>query len=85
MNEKEKKKASLVAAINRVFSTSDGKVFLGILKDICCYQKKLIQGDASMGLDVSQGTIYNAAKRDIYLYIRQYIKPEILREVEIDG
>ena len=65
---------------SRVFSTGDGKRVLIMIKDRCCYQSQITM-KATGGVDVN-GTLHNAALHKHYLWLRQHISPEILRDVE---
>lgn len=65
---------------DRVFSTGDGKRVLGAIMKRCCFHNQITVVNTN-GVDV-QGMIHNAALHKHYLWLRQFIKPEVLREVE---
>lgn len=80
--KQEKRKAKLMRCINTVFSTEDGRVVLQFLMELCGYQKTSIVGDPRTGDLFDRGTFYNEARRAIYLELRRFVRPDILKSVE---
>ena len=73
------------AAIQRACSTADGKILLHYLMVECGYQKNSVQGSKSSGEFLEQNTMYNEGRRDLYLNLRNLLKPVVLVDVEIYG
>lgn len=82
--KQEKRKAKLKKCINEVFATEDGRVVLQFLMELCGYQKTSIVGDPRTGDLFDRGTFYNEARRAVYLELRRFVRPEILRTIELN-
>lgn len=67
------------------FSPPEGKRVLRWLLLECGFHKTCVGGNPSLGMDVKDGTLYNAARESIYLELRQLIPSEILKEVEYEN
>ena len=74
---KTKEEAQL---FDRVFSTPDGKQVLTQIMLKCNYQTQITVATNS-GIDTN-GMVHNAALHKHYLWLRQKIKPDTLRDVE---
>lgn len=80
--QQEKRRAKLKRCVNTVFSTEEGRVVLHHLMELCGYQKTSIVGDPRTGDLQDRGTFYNEARRAVYLELRRFIRPDILKSVE---
>jgi len=84
----EDRKAREIALLRKdlddTFGTAHGRRVLRYLKDICGYQKSSVVADPQNGDPLGSGTIYNAARQNVYLTIRKYVNREIKIAVEID-
>lgn len=67
------------------FGTPEGKRVLKWLLNECGFHKSCVGGNPNLGMDVAQGTIYNAARESIYIELRQLIPSETLKEVEYEN
>lgn len=72
-------------ALAECFSTDAGKTTLKWLMNECGYQQPSVIYDSKSGEIRVEATVYNEAKRDIYLRLRSLLssRPDILMEVEI--
>ncbi len=72
--------------LNKIFSeiciTADGILVLRHIMEICGYQKISIVGDPVSGDIHDRGTLYNEARRNVYLEIRKYIPSRFLKQIE---
>lgn len=80
--EKNKDHEKLRQDFNEVFNTKAGQRVLSFLIKECGYQNPTTVFNPTTSEIVSSSTLYQEARRTIYLRIRQFIKPEILRIVE---
>lgn len=73
-------------SVTKVANTGDGQLFLYYLMKECGYQMPSVVTDGSSGKLLMDSTIYNEARRDIYLRVRNLLKdsPELLKKIEID-
>jgi hypothetical protein len=79
---KKKEYEERKAAINRVFTTVDGKVLGKWLLEQCgFFQSNIVvtNGDISLSL-----TMYNEARRNIYLELRKFFDSDTLIKLEIE-
>lgn len=85
--EKLKKARERADAIRRdfevCFSTPEGKSVLRWLIAECGYHESSVAGNLQMNLSVLEGTLYNAARRNVYGKLRQQLPARILRDVEV--
>lgn len=65
-----------------VFSTPEGTQALRYISNLCGWQDSVVGGNPDLGMDVMQGTLHNAARRNVYLELRRLIPARILRDVE---
>ncbi len=66
----------------QTFSTAAGQRSLMAIMELCGYQRSVTGGNASLGMDIMQGTLYNAARLNIYLELRALLPKELLKKVE---
>ena len=69
---------------NLVAATPEGKKVFKQLMEICGFKKPSVVLDPSTGEVNSQSTVYNEARRNLYLQIRALIRPEYLNEIEAE-
>lgn len=67
------------------FSTAEGRRVLQWLVRESGYQKSNVGGNPGLGMDVLQGTLYNACRQSLYLEMRQLIPAETLKMVEYEN
>lgn len=87
--DKEKMKAEGEAArkklaqdMGQTFATPEGLRVLAFLANLCGYQKTCVGANPMLGMDVKDGTLYNAAREGVYKELRQYIPRYILKKAE---
>ena len=69
-------------AFAMTFSTPDGKKVLRWIMQEAGYQKSQVGGNPGIGMNVMEGTLYNAARESLYIEIRSLVPTEILKQVE---
>lgn len=67
------------------FGTPEGRKVLKWLKEECGWGKSVVGGNPALGMDVAQGTIYNASRLNVYLELRSMVPHSILTEVEYES
>lgn len=67
------------------FGTPEGRRVLKWIIEQSGYQKSNIGGNPALGMDVLQGTLYNASRQAMYLEMRQLIPHEILKQCEYEN
>ncbi len=67
------------------FSTAEGRRVLKWIIEQSGYGKSNIGGNPGLGMDVLQGTLYNASRESLYLEMRQLIPAEILKQCEYEN
>jgi len=84
--KKEKEKAALLKRdIRETFATGFGQRTLRYIMDLCGYQRPSVVADPSSGEVMTQSTVYNEARRNLYLTLRKYVSVDVLRKVENKG
>lgn len=77
-----KKQAALKTDLNIVFNGGEGIRVLKYIHALCGYDKNDLFISPKTGEVDVNGTIYNTARRSVYMDIRRYVRPEILQKVE---
>lgn len=85
VDKRNREIALLKKDLNDTFATGSGRRTLRFLMDMCGYQRPSIIADPQSGNPLIDGTIYNEARRNLYLSIRKYIHKDILTAVENEG
>ena len=67
-----------------VFGTPEGRRVLQWVFRESGYSESQVGGNPSLGMDVLQGTLYNSARRSLYIEMRKLIPHEILKTVEFE-
>lgn len=80
--EAEAKRKQLAIDFNTTFSTPSGRRTLNSIMKICGFGRSSVGGNPALGMDIRDGTLYNAARQNIYLEIRNFLEPKLLQEVE---
>lgn len=80
--QQERFKRAMEISCAQVFGTPTGQRVLKFIADQCGYNVSKISGNAQIGLDVKDGTLYNAARETVYLSLRKYVPVEILKKAE---
>lgn len=78
----EAKRKQLSADLKVCFSSIEGRRVLRYLMNICGYKKSKVGGNPALGMDVAQGTIYNAARENVCIELLEFIPPYIIKDVE---
>jgi len=73
----------LIAAISRVATTEDGRILLNFLFVDTGFALPATVVTKSGKVDI-EGTFHNNARRDVYLRLRQFMTPEVIKAVELD-
>jgi hypothetical protein len=82
-NEKiQKENKELEEAFNRVFNTNDGKMLGRWLIKNCGFSEGSIVVDSNGNISTDY-TIYNEARRVVYLELRKFLNPDTLINLEI--
>lgn len=71
------------AAIVSVAGTESGKAFLKYLHRICGQAESSLVLMPAEGKVSAEATLFNEAKRYVYLQVRGHVPPMALREIEI--
>jgi len=84
--EREEKRQARVKKLRENFSiayaTPEGKRTLRHIMNLCGYQASIVGANPELGMDIEQGTLYNAARRNVYIEIRALVPSSILKEIE---
>ena len=78
------KRAELAKDLNETFATGHGRRTLRYLMGLCGYQNPSVVADPATGEIQTQSTVYNEARRNLYLTLRKHLSKETLTAVEID-
>lgn len=79
------KNARLAADLNEVFATGAGMNVLRFIMDQCGFLKPSVVYNKETFDVQDKATVYNEARRNLYLQIRKYLKPSITTPVENNG
>ncbi len=84
--EKKARAAALLKKdINETFAPGHGRRVLRWLMDECGYQRPSTSVDPNSTKILSENMLYNEARRNLYLKLRQLVDQEILIPVENKG
>lgn len=83
--ESERRAKQLRMDFAITFGSAEGRRVLKWLIEQSGYQKSNIGGNPTLGMDILQGTMYNASRQAIYLEMRQLIPAETLKMVEYEN
>ena len=78
-------KKRLTTAMRKVFGSEEGLVVLHYLMIQCGFLVPSVTLNAQTHEMLIENTIYNDARRNLYLQLRKYLIPKILIPVEIEG
>lgn len=78
----EEARKKWLSIFGTTFSTPEGVQALRYIMNLCGWQDSVVGGNPDLGMDVAQGTLYNAARRNVYLELRGTVPSNILRDVE---
>lgn len=78
----KKERQRKIELFNQVFATEEGVLVLKEIAQMCGQNKVSIVADPASGEINPLSTIYNEARRNLYLSIRSYIRPSTLKKVE---
>ena len=81
--ERKKKYDLLTSAFRQVFSSPEGKLVLRHIKDLSNYQRTFTKVNSETSEILLDNVIYNSARRDLYLTLRDFLTKEILADVEL--
>lgn len=76
-------KNKMIAVVSRVSNTHDGRTLLNYLCVETGFALPATVVTQTGKVDV-EGTFYNNARRDVYLRLRQFMTPEVIKAVELD-
>jgi hypothetical protein len=80
---KLKRDKILAADMRKVFGSAEGQNVLRWMMVECGYQSQSVVADKQTQEIYVDSTIYNEARRNLYLQIRQYLTPKVLLSVEL--
>lgn len=72
-----------ISIVSRVASTEDGQALLRFLYDDTGFALPSTVVTKTGKVDI-EGTFHNNARRDVYLRLRQFMTPEVIKAVELD-
>jgi len=73
----------MVGVVSRVANTEDGRALLNFLYRDTGFALPSTVVTKTGKVDV-EGTFHNNARRDVYLRLRQFMIPEVIKSVELD-
>lgn len=73
----------MTTAMRQTFATPEGKIVLRWLREECGFGKPILGANPATGEIDPMRTTYSAMQQGLYLRIRKFLTPEILREVEL--
>ena len=80
LTEARKKQLSRDMAV--CFNTAEGRRVLKYLLSLGGYKKGKIGGNPQLGMDVMEGTLYNASREQLILELIEFIPAYILKDCE---
>lgn len=81
----ERQVKNLKLDMAEVFGTAAGKRVLKYIFEISGYGTSNVGGNPALGMDVKDGTFYNAVRQNLYLEVRKLVPHSILKVVEFDN
>lgn len=81
----EQKQKRLKLDMAQTFGSEEGQRVLRYIFLMSGFGESNIGGNATLGMDVLQGTMYNAARQNLYLELRKLIPHSILKKIEFDN
>jgi len=82
MREKEQEQDKIKRAIVEIAETEQGQIFFHWLANSCFFSRSTIESNPSAREINPLGTVYNEARRRLYLDIRRAIPKALLRKIE---
>lgn len=67
------------------FGTPEGKKVLKWIFEQSGFGQSDVGGNPTLGMDVLQGTLYNGARKSLYIEMRKLIPHETLKQVEFEN
>ncbi len=83
LEAEQKKMGQLVQCVGVAASTPEGIIAFRQLMCMCGYNLSCVVGDAKIGIDVN-GTLYNAARENIWKEFRQLIPVKARKKIEYE-
>lgn len=80
--DREKHSKQLKSDMREVFNSPAGRRVLRKFMNVCGYKCQKIGGNPTMGLDVLQGTFYNATREQVFLEFKEFIPEAVLKDCE---
>ena len=80
---RDAKEDKLAGALDAILKTEEGRIVIKYLFNISGYNKTSIAGDSRSGEVMPMATIYNEARRELYIRLRSWASPELLGPVEM--
>lgn len=81
-NEQKARTKKLRETLGAAFGTPEGQQALKLIAELCGYNKTVIGGNPTIGMDVVQGTLYNCGRQSVYLELRAMVPSDILKQIE---
>jgi hypothetical protein len=78
----EAKRKALSSDMAVCFNTAEGRRVLKYILNICGYRKGKVGGNPQLGMDVFQGTMYNAAREQVAIELIEHIPVYIMKDCE---
>lgn len=79
---REEKRKQLKADCREVFNSPAGRRVLRYIINLTGYGKPKIGGNPQIGMDLHAGLLYNCAREQIFLELKEFISADILKDCE---
>lgn len=78
----DEKRKKILLDMAQTFATPEGMRSLAVIAEICGFGKTCVGGNPALGMEIKDGTFYNATRQAVYLELRVLIPKRILKKVE---
>lgn len=82
IQEATRKRKEIKEMYNMVFATPEGLMVLRDISELAGHNQTSVIVDPTTGEINIDSTVYNEARRNLYLQIREHVRPSILKKVE---
>lgn len=78
----DEKRKKIMQDMAMTFGTPEGMRSLEIIAKLCGFGKTNVGANPQLGMDVRDGTLYNASREGVYKELRTFLPARILKKVE---
>ncbi len=82
--ERKQREVDVKNAIRKVANTEAGRIFIRYLMGQCGFHNPSVVADRETGNIFTESTVYNEARRNLYLGLRPLIPPKNLVKIEFN-